>query len=156
MGAIGALFLNRPDTTPAAEPGELPGPDSTTKGTILVIDDDQSVLDVVRPMLREAGFNVLTAQSGSKGLDMLRYTQKDVRVVVLDYHMPRLPGSDTLQYLHKIAPHAKVMGLSGVSPELLPEDYRCGVDRLLAKPFRNVELVRAINDLAGVAQPQAA
>jgi CheY-like chemotaxis protein len=86
---------------------------------------------------------------------MLRYAQKDVRVVILDYQMPRLTGADTLQYLRKLAPQVKIMALSGVPPELLPEDYRLGVDRFMTKPFRNTEFVSAITNLAGVPLPQA-
>ena len=154
LGAFGALFLNRAgrgDDVEDREDGEGIDP----KCTILVIDDDPALLDSLRPLLREAKFTVLTALSGAKGLDLLRYAQKDIRVVLLDYNMPRLSGLETLTYVRKISPNAKVVALTGIAPELLPEEYRTNVDRYMPKPFRTSELVKVIHDLAGLALPEA-
>lgn len=156
VGAFRAIFLNQRTAEEIAGAEAAALAEAKSHCTVLVIDDDSGVLEVLRPLLKEAGYTVLTAQSGAKGLDLLRYAQKDVRVVVLDYNMPRLSGSDTLTYLRKLAPHTKVIALSGVEAELLPEEYRSSVDRLMHKPFRGVELIRAINDLAGIALPKVA
>jgi len=120
------------------------------RGTVLAIDDEQELLDALRPLLRAVGFNVLTAASGAKGLDMLRYCQRDVRVVVLDYNMPRLNGSDTLSFLRKLNPHVKVLALTGIDPNLLPEDFRRGVDKILTKPYSTSQMVDSLNELLGV------
>ena len=156
VGAFRAIFLNHQSTGEVVAQQAAALAEAKSKCTVLVIDDDAGVLDVMRPLLKEDGYTVLTAQSGAKGLDLLRYAQKDVRVVILDYNMPRLTGSDTLNYVRKLAPHTKVIALSGVQAELLPEEYRDSVDRLMHKPFRGGELVRAINDLAGIELPKVA
>ena len=157
FGAVGALILKRPDgvySEPEVE-SEAPPPPAS-KGTVLVIDDDLSMLETLRPLLSQAGYTVLTAPSGAKGLDLLRYAKKDVRVVLLDYHMPRLSGTDTLQYLRKLAPGAKVVALSGVAPELLPEAFRTSTDRFIAKPFRAADLMRAVDELVEIDLPNVA
>jgi len=122
-------------------------PPDRSKWTILVIDDDVEMLNSIRPMLQAVGFNVLTSSSGPKGLDILRYAQKDVGVVLLDYNMPRFSGADTLTYLRQLAPNAKIIALTGVASELLPESYRASVDRLMPKPFRSKELLACIDEL---------
>lgn len=98
-------------------------------------------------MLRMEGFNVLTAISGAKGLDMIRFTKNDVRLVLLDFNMPRLTGLETLQHVRKLVPGAKVLGLTGIPTAELPEDFCTNVDRLMAKPYRTAELVGCINEL---------
>ena len=150
LDAFGALFLRRPpravhddDETPAEKTGEA-------RCTILAIDDDQTFLDTLRPTLRMEGFNVMTAISGTKGLDMARFTKNEVRVVLLDFQMPRLTGLETLQHLRKLMPQAKILGLTGMPAKDLPEEFCANVDHLMNKPYRTSELVQCINSLAGI------
>src|SRR2546428_8324370 len=98
LRAFGALFLNSKGGAVRARNGKgvEPPAEPQVRGTVLAIDDDPSMLEVLRPLLSAEGFNVLTAKSGAKGLDMLRYCQRDVRLVVLDYHMPHFDGAATL------------------------------------------------------------
>jgi CheY-like chemotaxis protein len=151
LRAFGALFLNikaNPSGS-RSDDGNGSAPAEHDRGTVLVIDDDPDMLTVLRPVLRAEGFNVLTAVSGAKGLDLLRYCQRDVRVVVLDYNMPRLNGADTLAFLRKLSPHVKVLAVTGVDANLLPESFRTGVDRVLTKPYTNSQLIDNLNGLLG-------
>lgn len=118
--------------------------------TVLAIDDDPVFLGSMKQLLREAGFNVLTSSTAAKGLDVLNYAAHDVKLVVLDYGMPRLDGEKTLAYVRRLNPHVKIVGLTGYKQEDLPESYVKGVDRLIQKPFRSVDFVLALRELAGV------
>jgi len=127
------------------------------KGTVLVIDDDPSFLNAVRGLLDNEGFNVLTSSTGPKGLDMLRYAPRDIRVVLLDYNMPNFDGAVTLEFVRKLNPGIKVFGVTGVEKNLLATVYREGVDKILTKPFRNGELLESLNAvIAGNGQTSSA
>jgi CheY-like chemotaxis protein len=117
------------------------------KGTVLVIDDDPTFLDAVRLVLREAGYNVLTSSTGPKGLDMVRYAPKDVRLVLLDYNMPRFNGAETLEFLRKLNPGLKVVAVSGFRVAELPESFHHGVERFVSKPFNNEELLKTVEEV---------
>jgi CheY-like chemotaxis protein len=117
------------------------------KGTILVIDDDPTILEAIRLLLSEAGYNVLTSSTGPKGLDMVRYAPKDVRLVLLDYNMPRFNGAETLEFLRKLNPNLKVVAVSGYRAADLPESFHRGVERLLAKPFSNDQLLKTVQEV---------
>ncbi len=117
------------------------------KGTVLVIDDDPTFLEAIRLLLRDAGYNVLTSSTGPKGLDMVRYAPKDVRLVLLDYNMPRFNGAETLEFLHKLNPALKVVAVSGFRVADLPESFHRGVDRLLSKPFSNDQLLKTVEEV---------
>ena len=149
--AFGAVFLNASGGAVGSEKRQRAGatPERKSRGVVLAIDDDPATLDTLRPLLRAEGFTVLAAQSAAKGLDMLRYCQEGVRLVVLDYNMPHLNGAETLAFLRKLSPRVKVLGLTGVETNILPETYRCGVDKILTKPYRTSELINVINDLLG-------
>jgi CheY-like chemotaxis protein len=124
--------------------------------TVLAIDDDPEILQILRPLLREEGFNVLTSTSGPKGLDMLRYAGRDVRIVLLDYNMPQLNGAETLKHLRTLAPQAKVIAVTGVNLNMLPESFSTGVERFIQKPFRTAELIATMREMLGAPAPSPA
>jgi CheY-like chemotaxis protein len=124
--------------------------------TILAIDDDPVFLDGIRELLGVAGFNVLTSTTGPKGLDMLRYAQRDIRAVLLDYSMPRFNGADTLEYVRRLSPDAKVVALTGVELDQVPESFRQGVDEFIRKPCRTAHLIEVLNSLVDSKAPVAA
>ena len=125
---------------------------SEPKATILVIDDDPLLLLTVKTLLGKSGFNVLATPSSPKGLDMLRYAGSDIRVVLLDYNMPRLNGDQALTFVRQLNPNVKVIGLTAMNLDLLPKAYRVGVDKLLAKPVVAADLLSAVNVLLGQGQ----
>jgi len=116
------------------------------KSTILVIDDDPVLLQTVKSLLGKRGFNVVTSSSGQQGLDMLRNAARDIRVVVLDYRMPELNGGETLKFIKQLSPNAKVIGLTAVDLDSVPEAYLDGVDKLLTKPVIATQLIGAIDE----------
>jgi CheY-like chemotaxis protein len=151
LRTFGAVFLGGKHSGNGDRAEKEGGPQviEQNRGIVLAIDDDPDLLGVLRQALADGGFTVLTTTSGAKGLDMLRYCQRDVQVVVLDYNMPRLNGSDTLSYLKKLNPKVKVLALTGIELGLLPESFRTGVDKVLPKPCSNTQLMTSINELLG-------
>jgi CheY-like chemotaxis protein len=121
--------------------------DAEPKGTVLVIDDDPAFVEAIRLVLRDAGYNVLTSSTGPKGLDMVRYAPKDVRLVLLDYNMPRFNGAETLEFLRKLNPGLKVVAVSGFRVADLPESFHRGVDKFISKPFNNEELLKTMEEV---------
>jgi len=120
-----------------------------TSYCVLVIDDDVTFQQCVSSLLRENGFIVLTAPSGIRGLDMLSSGPCGVRVVLLDYKLPDLDGTNTLQYLRKLHPAIKVIAVTGSMPQSVTGGFREGVDHYIEKPINTRELVETIDSLAG-------
>jgi CheY-like chemotaxis protein len=148
--ALSHLFVGLARSHPARasttgrEPTPAPVP-SPPSCTVLAIDDDPAFLNGIRLLLQVAGFDVLTANTGVKGLNMLRYTPSDVRVVLLDYSMPQLNGAETLAYLRRLYPQTKVIGVTALDVHNIPSAFHDGVDGWLPKPFTKEELVTAIH-----------
>lgn len=133
-----------------AAAGAIP-PDGE-KPTILVIDDDRSLLDALRVLLEQAGFNVMASNTGVKGLNILRYAPGQVKVVLLDFNMPEFNGAQTLKYVRQLCSGAKVIGVTGYGLDALPAEYRDGVDDIVTKPFPSAQLIERIKSL--LAQPK--
>ena len=119
--------------------------------TVLVVDDDVALSHFFREALSGLGFNVLTSNSGLKGLNTIRYGGSKVDVVLLDYGMPQFDGSQTLEYLKNQFPNVKTIGVTGVDSAQLPDTYRNGVESLLPKPVTISDLVGSIHSVLGVA-----
>ena len=118
-----------------------------SKSTVLVIDDDPAVLMTVKSLLGKRGFNVLTSSSAPKGLDLLRYAARDIRIVVLDYSMPKLNGDETLNFIRQLSPDVRVIGITAMKLDSLPKEYLEGVDKLLTKPVIATQLIGAVDEL---------
>jgi PAS domain S-box-containing protein len=137
------------------EAGQVLEPESVSPRSILVIDDEEAVLDVVRRYLEIAGHQVLCATTGKQGADLLAEGRL-VDLVILDLMIPREEGAATLRTLRQQRPGLPVLVCTGLlqvdpSPPLLSEP---GVG-LLRKPFRMNELWYAVDQaLASKGQPQ--
>jgi len=146
--AAAALFTKGGSQIVEDEPAaRRPADPSAKKLTILIIDDDPTFLEAMRALLRDEGYNVLTSSTGPKGLDMMRYAPRDIGAVMLDYNMPRFNGSETLQFLRKLCPQAKVLAISGMKANELPADFREGVERFVSKPFTSADLLKTLDEV---------
>jgi DNA-binding NtrC family response regulator len=111
--------------------------------TILVVDDDPSILEVSRVRFRSAGFHVLTAERGEKGLELLRRYRVDL--VVLDVKMPGMGGKKALQEIQSRWPGLPVIILTAYgSIQDAVEAVHNGAADYVTKPYDGAELLEKI------------
>jgi PAS domain S-box-containing protein len=116
-------------------------------GTVLLVDDETSILKVGRLSLEDHGYAVLTARDGEEALAVYRRRRGDIDVVILDIVMPRMDGIACLEALEAEDPNVKVILASGY-----PQGGRIGTARpptrtFLQKPYDTDELLEAIRDV---------
>jgi DNA-binding response OmpR family regulator len=119
---------------------------------ILIIDDEAALRDVLARLLEREGHEVFTAGDGVDGLRLWR--EHGAAAVILDIHMPRSDGIETLVQLRAVAPELPVIVISGGDQTralgLLSDARLLGATRTLAKPFSLSELTAAVNGVLGV------
>lgn len=107
--------------------------------TILVIDDDEKVLKIVKHCFEKEGFFVVTAMDGESALSLVKKGQPDL--VILDLMLPKLNGLDVCRIL-TAEYNVPIIILSAKGDEIdRIVGFRLGVDDYLTKPFSPVELV---------------
>ncbi|MBL8209658.1 MAG: response regulator transcription factor [Bryobacterales bacterium] len=106
---------------------------------VLVIEDDQEILDLLRPSLVLEGFAVDTATSGEAGLDLLRATTFDL--VLLDVMLPGINGFETLRRIRAEFPTPVIMLTARGAEVDRIVGLEIGADDYIAKPFSFRELV---------------
>jgi two-component system response regulator PilR (NtrC family) len=107
--------------------------------TILIVDDEPNILEVLEIFLHDEGMEVLKSDSGMKALEILR--EKEVDLVVSDIRMPDLSGVQLLQQAKQLAPEAMfIMITAFASTETAIEALQHGAFDYITKPFRMEEL----------------
>ncbi|HWN94583.1 MAG TPA: CHASE domain-containing protein [Methylomirabilota bacterium] len=109
-------------------------------GTVLVIDDEESVRMVAGKMLKTLGFDVLTAGNGEQGLNVYN-ARADISAVLLDLTMPEMDGEETFRELRQLRPDARVILMSGFNEQEAGARFvGKGLAGFLQKPFTPDEL----------------
>ena len=114
-------------------------------GKVLCIDDDELGLMVRRLTLEAEGFEVATAASGPKGLELLKATPFDV--VLLDHSMPGMNGGEVAQQIRSRHPGTPIVFLSAYIT--LPEEHLQLVDACITKGDSTEALLAIIRRLSG-------
>ena len=131
----------------AAADTRHPDAEAHGEGTVLAVDDEEAVRDVLADMLGTLGFEVQTAGDGAEAVAMFRESPRAFCAVILDMAMPRMGGAETLQALRAIRSDIPVIictgygedqSLAGTSPSAF-----------LQKPFRLATLVRKLEQVLG-------
>ncbi len=115
--------------------------------TILVVDDEETVLEFVSEALRRAGYHVYTSSDGLAGLAAYEEKRGEINAVILDLVMPRMDGKETFFKIREKDPNMPVLVMSGRGTD---EDVQAllsaGVDGYLRKPFLLNELLNHVRD----------
>ena len=111
------------------------------KATVLVVEDEKDILDVVDFNLRQAGYRVLKATDGAEGLRLARHDNPDL--VVLDLMLPGMDGKEVCRRLKagedtRGIPVLMLTALSGETDRII--GFEIGADDYLTKPFSPREL----------------
>jgi two-component system response regulator MprA len=113
--------------------------------TILVVDDDRKITDMLRRTLIYEGYRVSTAVDGEEALLKAQAERPDL--VVLDWLMPRLNGLETARMLRSAGPTPILMLTARDAVEQRVEGLDSGADDYLVKPFAPEELLARIRAL---------
>ena len=120
----------------------------TEKKKILVVDDEVHILHVVSLKLRNAGYEVLTAQDGQEALELAQIERPDL--LITDYQMPHLTGLELCQRL-KHAPTTRDLPAIMLTARGFSLDDQAveatGIKVCLTKPFSPREVLNIVNDL---------
>ena len=115
----------------------------TRTGTILVVDDESDVREMIEVGLSLDGHQVLSVESGEKAVEVIR--QHHVDLVISDFKMPGMSGVETISELRRIAPHVPVIVVTGyLAPGTVQECLALGGVEVLRKPFPFRRLEQAV------------
>ena len=130
-----------------------PSPQAPRRQTILVAEDDSSLLSLIQTFLQRDGYEVLAAADGKQTFELFKAHGDRVALALLDMNMPVMNGVECLFAMKKLKPGFKVLFLTGRPEELSADDIGNPVGVLL-KPVQRAALLDEIRK--AIAAPHAA
>ena len=121
--------------------------------TILIIDDDETLREMLREVLTRSGHHVLSAENGELGIRIIETHSVDL--VITDIYMPHTDGLEVTIKLRETHPEIKIIVITGNAPEFYVDSaMMLGAHDSLKKPFQLLELESKINSLLSVDTPK--
>jgi len=116
--------------------------------TILLVDDEDTIINVVEKSLNLLGYRVLVARGGEEAAEIYRGNQQEIALVILDMIMPGIGGGKAYDLLKEINPHVKTILSSGYSFNGEAAQIMArGCDGFIQKPFGIKELSKKIREI---------
>jgi CheY-like chemotaxis protein len=148
-GTIFKIYLPTLDReVQVADEKEARAPIMKGSETILLVDDEELIRDLVVQVLSESGYTVITAPDGKSGLKLYDEQQARIDLVILDLIMPEMGGRKCLAELLKMDPQVRVLIASGYAldgPAI--EAIKAGARGHISKPYDLKEMLRMIREV---------
>jgi two-component system cell cycle response regulator CpdR len=124
-------------------------PPEAKRRTILVVDDEEVMRDLLTRILERAGYAVEAAADGGDGLQ--RFREGGIDVVITDMMMPAMDGLELIQALTTEQPDVRVVAVSGVGSRtrFLKRARELGAKATLLKPVGRADLVKTLERILG-------
>ncbi len=127
---------------------DLEGTGQKHAGRVLVVDDEPDVRKAVRLTLTKAGYEVVEAEDGQKGIEAIKsgYNPLKLDVVICDIQMPKINGMEAVAYFRSQFPSVPVVVITG-KPNLQGATtlFKQGIVEYLLKPVAPEKLVEVVN-----------
>ncbi len=117
---------------------------------ILVVDDEESILQLCKVILEANGYRVITASKGVDALNFYKERYRDIQIVLTDMAMPHMDGPSVIRDLHEVNPHVRIIASSGFLPDpsrSASETSLPGARKFLVKPFTALSLLNAVREV---------
>lgn len=120
------------------------------KGKVLIIDDESDVRDVLKFHLSENNYQIIEAENGQEGMDLLKSGDNlsNVGVILCDIRMPKVNGIECIQYIRQEAPGIPIVVVTGFpDTQMAVNLMNEGVKDYLVKPVEKEKLVSTVEKL---------
>lgn len=135
------------DSIESPQPAKRPAMAVRGDETILIVEDDSSVLSMAVRVLKSAGYQVLQASDGSEALRLVGESGSPVGLMVTDIVMPGMNGRELAERLQELSPQTKVLFTSGYTDDaVLRLSVSAHESNFLPKPYTIVELLNKVRE----------
>lgn len=120
------------------------------QGTVLVVDDEESIRALAREMFVQMGFDVLMAEDGRRAVELFRGDPGKIRLVLLDMTMPHLDGEETFRELRRLRGNIPTILTSGYNEQTATSRFAGkGLAGFIQKPYRFEDLRTVVRKVLG-------
>ncbi len=132
------------EVPPAVEPQRV------CRGTVLVVEDDEGIRNLIGKILTESGYPVIEASDGVEALKILQTFKGRCELIIADVIMPRMTGAALVEAVQVLLPDIKVLFVSGYANDTLAVNGVGDESAFLQKPFLPTTLTEKVAELLSV------
>ncbi|MDP9222964.1 MAG: PAS domain S-box protein [Actinomycetota bacterium] len=115
--------------------------------TILVVEDEDPVRELIARILGREGFDVIDVTSGAEGFDICASFDGEIDLLLTDVVMPQMSGPQLRDLVHPMRPEMRVLFMSGYTDELIAQrGVLAAGESLLSKPFNSQQLLTGVRE----------
>jgi two-component system, cell cycle sensor histidine kinase and response regulator CckA len=147
-----ASGLPAPGQAPEQEPEQEPGRGAGE--TVLIVEDEPALREVIRRILSRSGYHVIAAATGPEAIEIVARYTGDIDVLLTDVVMPRMLGKEAAERIRALRPGVKVLFMSGYTQGVLDCQgvVEAGVN-LIQKPFSEAQLLATLGRIIASVPP---
>ncbi|MBV5339283.1 MAG: response regulator [Deltaproteobacteria bacterium] len=146
-GTIFSIYLHQlehTDTIMCCEPSEFPV--KVTAGrTILVVEDNDSIRDLMIMALSEIGYEMIAAKNGREAVELFQARHNSVSLIIMDIIMPEMNGQLALDRMREIRADIPCLFMTGYGAEVLERHNVSSLKTIIRKPFKFLDLMNKIH-----------
>jgi CheY-like chemotaxis protein len=124
-----------------------PPPDAGRRGTVLLVEDEETVRRYARAALELHGLRVIVAATPEEALSVAASTDTPIALMLTDVVMPRMSGPELAARLRDVRPRMRVLYMSGYPATLVQQGLLDPWMRLISKPFKTADLLATIDEM---------
>ncbi len=116
--------------------------------TVLIVEDEENLRDLLRMMLEDSGIKVLEAVDGMEALEIFTAHKDEIGIVLSDLGLPRLGGWEAFLKMREVNPELKGILASGFfNPDVRIEIIKSGARDFIQKPYNAAQIIEMIRNL---------
>ncbi len=121
---------------------------ASRSGTVLVVEDEAALVQLLKKLLSQAGYRVLAAMDGEEAIDLYQKHKTEIDVVLLDLGLPKITGFDVIPRLKEQNPGVNIIITTGyLEADLKAKLFRTGVKDCIHKPYLVDDVIERIGTL---------
>lgn len=116
--------------------------DPMEKKKVLIVEDDDSVLEVLKLMLSKSNYQIIVARNGEEAVNCYKFTRPDI--VLMDIELPVMDGITATKMIMEIDPNAIIIGVTAYSISKGRDLIQAGAKEIIEKPFSKKKILQTI------------
>lgn len=146
-GTVFKVYFPANPTAVVEKPAADSGLPRGNNELVLVVDDEESILNLAQNVLKRFGYRVLLAPNGVEAVALYARRQKEVDAVITDMVMPVMDGPATIVALKAINPNVKIIGSSGLaSQDGVAKAEEAGIRHFIPKPYTAETMLNVLRE----------
>jgi two-component system, cell cycle sensor histidine kinase and response regulator CckA len=149
QGSSFTLYFPCDEQSVAVSPGgSVPRPDAKGNETILLVEDEESILKMAKVMLTRLGYQVIPARKPDQAIEIARQHSREIHLLMTDVVMPEMNGRELSRAIQLSCPDIKVLFMSGYTASVIEHHgvLKEGIN-FIQKPFTKKELAEKMREV---------